>query len=152
MKEGIDKVQRDGWVCAICREICKCKKCKPSNSKRQSSRVRENSLDDVISYKIKGKRAFRVDNFVIIEKDFKFPEEQKVKPSEGTLPVPMKQRNARNNETLRRDKMQMRQTKVPKEEIIEQPNIIQEQIPLYEDEGGLKYLSLVATPNGALGP
>lgn len=70
--DDVDKLRRSGWICVACRGTCKCRRCKSGGYKSRSSDSLANNFQDVISYRIKGKPAFQIDNFVIIENGLQY--------------------------------------------------------------------------------
>jgi len=69
--EDVKHLKQNNWLCAVCKEKCRCKKCKLSQQKDHSS--------NVISYIMKGERVFQIDNFLIMEKELKYENQVKAK-------------------------------------------------------------------------
>eukprot|EP01022_Parablepharisma_sp_SALTPOND_P016499 TRINITY_DN242_c0_g1_i2.p1 TRINITY_DN242_c0_g1~~TRINITY_DN242_c0_g1_i2.p1 ORF type:complete len:518 (+),score=24.94 TRINITY_DN242_c0_g1_i2:74-1555(+) len=77
--EDLKRYRQEGWTCVVCRELCKCKKCKKLvQEDLQKLDPSPQKPNDVVPYPMRGKRAFQVDNFVILEETFSH-EERKAK-------------------------------------------------------------------------
>eukprot|EP00826_Nyctotherus_ovalis_P062165 TRINITY_DN8942_c0_g1_i2.p4 TRINITY_DN8942_c0_g1~~TRINITY_DN8942_c0_g1_i2.p4 ORF type:complete len:129 (+),score=29.60 TRINITY_DN8942_c0_g1_i2:471-857(+) len=83
--EDVARLKESNWACAVCKRVCKCKKCKPNHKKKHKSK-NFNNLIDVISYKVEGKQAFRIDDFVIIEKQLQYSKESLPKQAKSKAP------------------------------------------------------------------
>lgn len=85
----VESLREGNWECVLCRGLCKCKKCKLKQLRDCSGKVLGEV--DVVAYKSKGKQNYRIDNFVIIEKELKYNKD-KAKPK----PMSTKTRSSYN--------------------------------------------------------